>query len=662
MKTIRFALGFLALVATSAMAQEGPPPTPAEAAELAAAPMPPADTHGGHALTQSDVEAFSDGMVPVALAQGDMAGAVVVVVKDGKILFQKGYGVSDTATRAPVDPEKTLFRPGSVSKLFTWTAVMQLVGEGKLDLDKDVNAYLDFTIPPAFGKPITLRNLMTHTAGFEETLRPLLLGDPDTLEPVDSVLKNGIPARIFPPGEVPAYSNYGATLAGYIVERVSGEKFTDYVQRHIFAPLGMTHATFVQPLPAALRKDMSKGYQVASGPQTPFEMISMTPAGGLSASGADLGRFMIAHLNDGAFGGARILSPELAVRMHGVAFRPFSALSPMAYGFYHDDMNGHPIIAHGGDTGVFHSNMELILDANTGIFISVNSAGINRASGILRRAYMLGFMRRYFPAPDAKPLPTLKTALADGQRIAGDYMISRRSESNFIALAGTLQPVSISVNPDATVSVSLLTDAAGNPKRWREIKPFVWQETNGDNLIQANFRDGHVDQIGTDEIGPIIVIQPANFARASWNFYLYAATLAILVLAVAFWPIKAVLRWRYQRPLALAGRARLLYRLTRVEALIDLVFLAGFPLALLTVASTLVSHSPSIDWLWRGIQLLGVIGVIGTVVPVANFVLGLRDPARPWWTKASDGLLVLAAFATIWFAFSQSLLTVGLKY
>ena len=656
MKIIRFAALFLALAAGPAVAQEDLVPTPREAAELAAAPIPSANS--GAALTQSDVAAFSDGMLPVALAQGDIAGAVVVVVKDGKILFSKGYGVSDTKTRAPVNPARTLFRPGSVSKLFTWTAVMQLVGEGKLDLDADINRYLDFTIPPAFGKPITLRNLMTHTGGFEETLRPLLLGNPDSLEPLDSVLKNGIPARIFPPGEVPAYSNYGATLAGYIVQRVSGEKFTDYIQHHIFTPLGMKHASFVQPLPKELIGDMSKGYQLASGPETPFEMISMGPAGGLSASGEDLGRFMIAHLANGQ----GILSPELAVRMHGVAFRPFSALLPMAYGFYHDDMNGHPIIAHGGDTGVFHSDLHLVLDANTGVFISINSSGAGRATGILRRGFMRGFMNRYFPAPAVAPLPTLKTAAADGQRVAGDYIVSRRSESNFLAIGNALQPLSVSVNPDATISVSLLVDAAGNTKRWREVRPFIWQDVNGPDLVQANFRDGHVDQIGSDYIGPIVVIQPAGFTTAPWNLYLYAATLIILTLAVAFWPIKAILRWRYERPLALVGRARLLYRLTRVEALIDIAFLAGFPLGLLILTGSLASHSPNTDWIWRGLQFLGVIGILGTVIPVLNFVTALRDPARPWWTKASDGLIVLAAFATIWFAFADNLLTLGLRY
>ncbi|HEX4304035.1 MAG TPA: serine hydrolase domain-containing protein [Rhizomicrobium sp.] len=622
--------------------------------------MPPvsAPSHGGAALVRSDVEAFADGLVPASRAQGNIAGVVVVVVRNGQVLFEKGYGVSDVAAHTPVDPERTLFRTGSVSKLFVWTAVMQLAGEGKIDLDRDVNAYLDFAIPPAFGRPITMRNLMTHTAGFEEGFRYYLLGDPNRVTPLDKVVRDALPARLFPPGDVPAYSNYGAVLAGYIVQRVSHEPFADYIQHHIFTPLGMAHATFVQPLPPALRAGMSKGYDVASAPPTPFEMIDMAPAGGLSASGGDIARFMLAHLN----GGGRILSPQMAARMHGVANRPFSALLPMAYGFWRDDRNGHVVIAHDGDTGVFHSELELLLGDGTGIFLAVNSGGAGAAAGNLRRAFFAGFMDRYFPAAPAKALPTLKTAMQDGQRIAGDYVVSRRSDSSFLHFIFLLQPQSVTVNSDATISVSPLEDPAGQPKRWREIGPFVWQEVNGASRVQAKFRDGRVDQIGSDDFGPVLVLQPAGFNAQPWNFYLLVFTVVVLLLAILFWPIKAVLRWRYERPLPLADRARLLYRLTRVVALIDLVFLVGFPLVFAHLNKYPVSFSPDIDWLWRVLQLIGLLGVLGTPIPIAEFVFALRDPARPWWTKASDLLIALAALATVWFAFSQNLLTFGLKY
>jgi len=128
-------------------------------------PLEPAATlfSPGHRLTAGDLDAFLDGLIPLQLRRDDIAGSVVVVVKDGKVFFAKGYGYADMETRAAVSPQETLFRPGSVGKLFTWTAVMQLVELGKRDLDHDVNDYLDFSVPHTFGKPLTVRNLMTHT-------------------------------------------------------------------------------------------------------------------------------------------------------------------------------------------------------------------------------------------------------------------------------------------------------------------------------------------------------------------------------------------------------------------------------------------------------------------------------------------------------------------
>jgi CubicO group peptidase (beta-lactamase class C family) len=255
-------------------------------------------------LTGPDVAAWLEGFLPYALQSSDVAGAVVVVVKDGEVLIQKGYGYADVAQQTPVDAERTLFRIGSVAKLFTWTAVMQLVESGRLDLDRDVNEYLDFTIPPRDGKPITLRNLMTHTPGFEEVLKNLITDDPGRLPPLDEYLKTWTPERIYPPGEVPAYSNYGATLAGYIVQRVSGEPYDDYIDRHVFEPLGMANTTTRQPLPARFAPRMSKGYMLGSGSAEPYELVGPSPAGAAAATGADMARFMIAYLQEGQLGSA----------------------------------------------------------------------------------------------------------------------------------------------------------------------------------------------------------------------------------------------------------------------------------------------------------------------------------------------------------------------
>ncbi|HVJ39153.1 MAG TPA: serine hydrolase domain-containing protein, partial [Stenotrophomonas sp.] len=475
--------GLLAMVLAAPAAAQGPvPPVPTTPVPTQPAPtgtaMPPAPT-AAPALTREDVGAWLDGFMPYALETGDIAGAVVVVVKDGQVLVQKGYGYADLAARTPVDPETTLFRPGSVSKLFTWTAVMQLVEQGKLDLDADVDQYIDFKIPARDGKPVTLRQIMTHTAGFEEQIRALIIEDPAKIVPLDQALKHWIPARIHAPGSTPAYSNYATAIAGYIVQRVSGQPFDQYIAQHIFQPLGMQHSSFSQPLQPALLEKMSKGYAKASeGEAKPYEFISLAPAGSLASTGADMARFMIAHLQDGAFGEARILGAETARKMHSTGQASVGTLNRMMLGFYETSINGHRAIAHGGDTQWFHSDLELFLDDGVGIFVSMNSSGRDGATRYLRGELITQFADRYFPGTPAKAAGvSAADAKLHAQQLAGTYESSRRPETTFLSLANLLGAVKAVANEDGTVSVSIDLSPAGAPRKWHEVAPYVWQDT-----------------------------------------------------------------------------------------------------------------------------------------------------------------------------------------
>src|SRR5712692_1130371 len=314
MVRLRRALLFVAMCASiSALAQSpqtvvAPKLAPASGSEKPSEVKPPSTPH---ALERADLEAFFDGIIPLQLERSDVAGATILVMKDGKDLLRKGYGFSDVSKKKPVDLETTMFRLASISKLFTWISVMQLGEQGKLDIDADVNKYLDFQIAPAFGKPITLRNLMTHTGGFEEEIRDILLTDPKQASPLREFLMENQPRRIFPPGEVPAYSNYGVGLAGYVVQRVSGEPFEQYVAEHILQPLGMKHSSIKQTHAEDLSSFASNGYQNnTEKPAVGFEIFSPGPAGGVSSTASDMGRFAQALLNGGEWSGHRILKPE----------------------------------------------------------------------------------------------------------------------------------------------------------------------------------------------------------------------------------------------------------------------------------------------------------------------------------------------------------------
>ena len=222
------------------------------AVRAAAEPVPPPS---GDLEDAPTLERFFDDNVAREMGANDIPGATISVVKDGKLLFAKGYGSGDIASSRPVVASETLFRIGSVTKLFTWTAVMQLVEAGQLDLNADVNTYLESPkIPDTYPQPITMAHLMTHTAGFEERQLGLSVIDKERARPLATVLAADMPDRIYPPGEVTAYSNYGAALAGYIVEQISSEPFDEYVQRHILEPLAMRHSTARQELPDSLSK------------------------------------------------------------------------------------------------------------------------------------------------------------------------------------------------------------------------------------------------------------------------------------------------------------------------------------------------------------------------------------------------------------------------
>ncbi len=327
-------------------------------------------------LTSEAVEAYFDARIAQQMVDGPVAGATVAVVQNGELLFAKGYGYADLAEQRPVVAEETLFFPGSVGKLFTWTAVMQLAEQGKLDLHVDVNEYLDFTVPAMLYQhrgeqavePITLAHLMTHTAGFEDQLAAIQDAGPDDHLPLEDFLIESMPARVYPAGQWFAYSNYGTALAGYIVERVSGLPFETYIDEKILKPLEMRRSAAVQPLPPALMEAYSQGYHVRDGiyQDVDFEWIAGAPAAPVRATATDMAHFMIAHLNGGRYSSARILDEASVEAMHSLQFVHDPWLMGMGYGFMVSEENGHSVSWHTGGSAHFSSLLALIPDEDVG--------------------------------------------------------------------------------------------------------------------------------------------------------------------------------------------------------------------------------------------------------------------------------------------------------
>jgi len=350
------------------------------------------------ALDKSDIEAFARGFFRQPDVQDQLAGAVLVVVKDGQVLLNQGFGYADLAAKTPVDSNKTLFRLASVSKLFTSIGIMQLAESGKVDLGQDVQKYLpDLKIPNNTGYPVTLKHLMTHTTGFD--FGDSTADDPDY--PLRDFVKDKMPTIVRKPGEAFRYDNFAFSLQGYVIEQVSGQPFEKYMEDEIFAPLGMTDSSFLYDNP--VKKAIATPHDAELQPfENSPNVPDNAPEGGMFATGSDIAKFMIAMLAKGQGADGRILksaSVEEMVNTGHVSIHP--DVPGLGYAFesnYPQFYNGRKVAEKGGDLAGFHTNLWLLPDENVGMFLALNSD-----KGNLRPVIFEQFMDRYFPTKGAGP-------------------------------------------------------------------------------------------------------------------------------------------------------------------------------------------------------------------------------------------------------------------
>jgi CubicO group peptidase (beta-lactamase class C family) len=594
-------------------------------AQVSAVPIgPPAQSQqadgktavpGQHALEASDLESFFDGIVPLQLERSDVAGASVMVMQNGQVLLRKGYGYADLKSKKPVDPTATIFRLASISKLFTWVSVMQLVEQGKLDLDTDVNRYLDFQIRPAFSQPVTLRILMTHTGGFEEVIRDVIVTDPKQAVTLRDFLIRNQPQRLFAPGTIPAYSNYGVGIAGYVVQRVSGQPFEQYVEQHIFLPLKMEHSTFYQPPPTLLRRLPSEGYPTdTEKPPIGFEIFNPVPAGGVSSTAADMGRFGQSLLNGGELDGDRILKPETLQAMWTPQFRSNGQMPPLCMGFYETWRNGLHWIGHEGDLVAFHSLFMLEPANKLMLFISYNSAG----GGDKTRPEIINmFTDRYFPGQAKQSFVSLPRN--ELTAIEGAYRPTRREDSTRLKLFSLFQQRVARVDKMGVLHLSNLKDLRDHPIKWKPIGRDLWQEMDGQQRVFA-IRD-----------------QTNRIVRLAYDFPGVQA--------------QRVPWYERKRPILTAVVGALLVLLAVILAPVvrqaRRMFLGHRPMP---------SPQPGTQWLPRTTQLAALVWVIlFAALGTGLITLGGDDAMPP--TSAWDKYFVLMNFVTV-FALGLSLFVI----
>jgi CubicO group peptidase (beta-lactamase class C family) len=479
MNTKRFAILLVAILFIAFLVVKKPftisMGIPEQTAALASISTAPKTTPRPNLDNRAELGAFLDHVLTEQLDTYHIAGATVIIVRDDEVLLAKGYGFADREAGLPVDPEATLFRIGSITKLFTWTAVMQLVEKGILDLDADINTYLDFTIPPTFPQPITLKHLMTHTAGFEEMGFGLFADSLETMVSNGQWLKTHIPARVREPGLVSAYSNYGSALAGYIVERQAGLPYEEYIERYILTPLRMTRTSAAQPLPGNMASAVSQGYRFngTAFVAYDFELVNAAPAGSISASSIDMARFMIAHLNEGEYQGQRILSDRTTTTMHSRIWGADKRLNGWAHGFYELNQNGIRSIGHGGDTRLFHSLLALLPAEKVGFFVSYNT----ETNSMAPQELFTSFMDRYYPEALAELPPPPAGTLARASQVAGSYRVNRSVYTRAGKIDSLLQPLMVQAGKDGSLTIPTPMGVL----HFVETAPYYYEQVGGDN-------------------------------------------------------------------------------------------------------------------------------------------------------------------------------------
>jgi len=398
---------------------------------LGLAAAQPQDAGEAPQPTAADLQAFFEGEVPALMAEYGVPGVTVAVVGDGQVQYAAGFGSARLDPDVPATAD-TPFGTGSVAKMVTFSALMQQVERGNIDLDTDVNEYLTrFQIPDTFDEPITARHLLTHTAGFEDiSIVGLMSRDPDALQPLGERLERDLPKRVQPPGVAASYSNYGAALAGYLVEIVSGVPFSEYVETEIFQPLGMERSTFRQPLPDGFGE--AYGYvQQGDGFVWPGpEYVQLYPAGSLRMSANDAASFMLLHLLERP----GVLEAQTILRMREPLYQPREDMPGMAYGWFQSKQRDLLILSHEGSTNAAHALMALIPETGEGVFIAGNAPGALLLNGVLWEAYL----DRYHPAVPRSAVPDV-----DLSQYTGSYAQNRYSESTIgkVAMLLSYAPV-----------------------------------------------------------------------------------------------------------------------------------------------------------------------------------------------------------------------------
>jgi CubicO group peptidase (beta-lactamase class C family) len=437
------------------------------------------------AFEPAALSAFADGVVATKMEQNHVPGVILAIVKDGKVMLSKGYGLANLEQKTPVDPDKTLFRIASVTKLFTATAIMQLHERGKIELKKDVNSYLyGLKIPAAFGQPILVEDLLMHTAGFDERYLGISSWNPNTSKTLLEYLREGMPRRVYPPKTLTIYSNYSVGLSGHIIASQMSHPYAQQINDELLRPLGMLNSAI--ELTNEQRPNIATPYRWKDNQFSvqPDDVIFNAPAGGLYTTANDMTRFMLMQLNNGSLDGIAILKPETAALMQQQQFTNAPGIPGICYGFYEEIHRGRRTIVHNGYWNRFSSKLMLVPELNLGLFLSANADG----GGGVYDAVFDGILENFFALPPKSELKQTASpeSLARAKQVAGVYRPARFTRHSVTKLESLMNQRTVVANDDGSINIR----GNGGSTRYVEIAENVYMPEKGDEPI-AFKRAGH---------------------------------------------------------------------------------------------------------------------------------------------------------------------------
>lgn len=471
--------------------------------------------------SQDCSEEYFDGVFQGQMKEHNIAGLTMAFTMNDTIQMIRSYGYSNVETLKQTSASSG-FKIGSVSKLFIWVSIMQLWEDGLVDLNAPVNNYLeDFKLPDDY-QPVTILNLMNHTPGFEDTFLNLFEKSHEELPELETYLRENLPQQVFEPGTVPAYSNYGSALAAYLVEQVSGQSFSAYVDERILKPLGMNETTFRQPAPSNINQNQSKGYLYAKGQWvSPFdEYFGPYPAGGAISSANDMMKFMRFFLDpvNTQDSLSKVLEPETVSKILETTYSPDPEVPGMAHGLIKMTYKNLDLFSHVGDTYFFHTGFYLIPEKNTGLFFSINTAN----TGFARKEQLhllLNYLFQLGESPEQSPRVNIQN------HYEGTYISSRTPQSDFSKLLGA----AVSQFKISRDENGILFTINNSTTLYKPYEKDVFVDKDGNKLIFERGEKGGISQVYLSQI-PVISLRKITFRENMiFNFIFFIIALIFTV-------------------------------------------------------------------------------------------------------------------------------------